>query len=396
MSCAKFAGVSFLIVGLLISLPVQGATWHVEKDGSGDFTIIQDAVDAAADGDVIQIGPGRFDDYVTHLPWGDFRVWVHGDKGLTFVGAGPENTIIGPATYGGTNTSWGIYCDDGPFSIRIEGVRFENLNGYGAFLYSEISEVENCVFENCIDGCYFMGIEYGSIVNCEFKNIMSMVSRGVLFRAPSGQVIGSLFQNCRVGLQCDSNGNSGVVISNCVFDGGGEGKTGVYFDRSGGSIVGCHFRDLTSRGINCDQATELSVRDNVFERITGEGNYARAIELEGGNSFEATGNIFSSSDNCFLLSASFTTFSVYNNHFFRDEANSGFYVKTNPNWTWYEEHWDFSNNYWGTTDLDEIAQWIFDGNDSSETTMFVDFLPIADGPVGTERTSLDGLKAFYR
>lgn len=49
---------------MLASLLASGAearTWRVERDGSGDYTIIQDAVDAAASGDTIRIGPGRFD-----------------------------------------------------------------------------------------------------------------------------------------------------------------------------------------------------------------------------------------------------------------------------------------------------------------------------------------------
>jgi hypothetical protein len=40
-----------------------GRTWSVEKDGSGDFSVIQDAVEAAAPGDTIQIGEGRFEDF---------------------------------------------------------------------------------------------------------------------------------------------------------------------------------------------------------------------------------------------------------------------------------------------------------------------------------------------
>ena len=47
---------NFVAIGLLVlavASSAHGRTWHVEKDGSGDFTVIQDAVDAAADGDVI-------------------------------------------------------------------------------------------------------------------------------------------------------------------------------------------------------------------------------------------------------------------------------------------------------------------------------------------------------
>lgn len=36
---------------------------HVEKDGSGDYTVIQDALDSAAPGDSILVGPGRYADF---------------------------------------------------------------------------------------------------------------------------------------------------------------------------------------------------------------------------------------------------------------------------------------------------------------------------------------------
>ena len=41
-------------------LLAHASTWHVERDGSGDFTTIQPAVDASAPGDTIHIGPGEY------------------------------------------------------------------------------------------------------------------------------------------------------------------------------------------------------------------------------------------------------------------------------------------------------------------------------------------------
>jgi len=59
------AVVSRFIVGALLSLilfspPGYGRSWRVEKDGSGDFAVIQNAVDAAAPGDTVVVGPGRY------------------------------------------------------------------------------------------------------------------------------------------------------------------------------------------------------------------------------------------------------------------------------------------------------------------------------------------------
>ena len=43
---------SYLVV-LGIALPTVATTWYVEQDGSGDFTVIQHAVNAASAGDTI-------------------------------------------------------------------------------------------------------------------------------------------------------------------------------------------------------------------------------------------------------------------------------------------------------------------------------------------------------
>jgi hypothetical protein len=72
----------------------RGAVWRVEKDGSGDYTVIQDAVDASASGDTIMIGPGRFSEYTDHTYAGNlWHTYVHMVSGsLTLIGAGEAAT----------------------------------------------------------------------------------------------------------------------------------------------------------------------------------------------------------------------------------------------------------------------------------------------------------------
>ena len=90
---------------MLISLSslASARTWHVEKDGTGDYTMIQDAVDHAASGDTILIGPGRFEEkrpYTSYPPTTDkwtFDVYVAVTVSeLTIIGSGADQTIIGP------------------------------------------------------------------------------------------------------------------------------------------------------------------------------------------------------------------------------------------------------------------------------------------------------------
>jgi hypothetical protein len=59
------------------------------------------------------------------------------------------------------------------------------------------------------------------------------------------------------------------------------------------------------------------------------------------------------------------------------------------------ESFDFTNNYWGTTDGDQIAEWILDEADN-DAPIRIDVLPILDrSPISTSRVCLSGLKARF-
>jgi len=65
-----------ILVLLLLALGSSqsfGMIWCVERDGSGDFTEIQAAVDMAFDGDTIRIGAGRYADF-TEAEFGNW--WI--------------------------------------------------------------------------------------------------------------------------------------------------------------------------------------------------------------------------------------------------------------------------------------------------------------------------------
>ncbi len=384
--------ISFLFLGP----SADGAVWNVEKDGTGDFTIIQDAIDAAGDGDTIQVGPGRFNDYITDPPWGNFRAWVHGDKSLTFIGAGIDETIIGPEVYGDVYQDWGIYCSPGSENIRVEEIRFENLDRIAVTSYADYFEIKNCIFETCRISCAPFGGQSATIENCNFYNGQDDYS--IMCSTPHAFISNILVQNCYGGVSCQNGFSNDTLITDSIFDGDGVSwSAGIVFVNVGGSIVNCRFSNLTVAGVSLEDAKTVYLNDNVFENIRRTDEWlGQAIDLNVGDGFFASGNIISSSDVGVYILSPFDQFTFNNNHIFRGEEETDLYVRTNNDWSYWEEHLDFTNNYWGTTDPEEISQWIFDGNDSEDVTMYVDFLPLADGTVSTDKTTLDGLKAMYR
>ena len=55
----KYYGIGAVLLGLTVSA-VQADTWTVDDDGKADFNNIQAAVDAASDGDTINVAPGTY------------------------------------------------------------------------------------------------------------------------------------------------------------------------------------------------------------------------------------------------------------------------------------------------------------------------------------------------
>lgn len=98
----RYRLLSLWLLICLVPAMASARTWRVEKDGSGDFTVIQNAVDASASGDTIMIGPGRYSEYTDHTYAGNvWHNYVHMVTGsLTLIGAGEDVTVIGPGSPG--------------------------------------------------------------------------------------------------------------------------------------------------------------------------------------------------------------------------------------------------------------------------------------------------------
>jgi hypothetical protein len=56
---------------------------------------------------------------------------------------------------------------------------------------------------------------------------------------------------------------------------------------------------------------------------------------------------------------------------------------------------EMSDNYWGTTDLDQIAEWIWDSRDNAALQSTVEFLPIEEDSVPVETRSWSDVKGFW-
>ena len=390
-----------LLFVLTVSGPSFSATWQVNLDGSGDFGQMQEAVEFAASGDTIELGPGRHDSWFIFGEAIQYptRALIEG-KDLVILGSSDGETIIGPVNHYEDNP-WhhGIVVGDSS-RVVIKNIVFENL-------YTAIINFDNCTFliEDCqflnfkntimvmggetqLNNCYFStniegGIQvlsidqnYLGIANCSFRWTDDETQGRSTFIGIQGtvevQIASSEFQGADAGITTDFNPN--VTIMNCSFS---RNKVVCYAGWGGARLhfSGCSFSEQERVIFNQDEGMLLKMDDCVIQDTEIvpfsvlyilKGSYVHNSILEKG----ARGVV------------------LYHPHVSGEKSAP----KSGPVRTIF----DMTNNYWGTTEGDSIQAWIEDANDDPDILYFVDWSPFWDQQVPTEKSTLQGIKSFFR
>ncbi len=144
-------------------------TWHVEKDGSGDFTVIQDALNSCASGDTVLVGPGR---YTEHAPF-DFGALtedtyvVVDTPNLTLRGTDRDAVIVGPEVFTKINSREpnGIATSLQAASPKIENLTVENV--VDGVTIEVAADATDCILRNCEDGFIIGSSANHTFTRCE-------------------------------------------------------------------------------------------------------------------------------------------------------------------------------------------------------------------------------------
>jgi len=369
---------------LLVLTPVYGvaAVWRVEKDGSGDFLQIQEAIEAAASGDTVAIGPGLWMKFSVFQASGTFEAigFVQQEE-LTLRGAGVDETTLayafGPGT---TDHPMGIVTSLDS-SIRLERMTLSDLR----------SGVQANGPEVYVEGCRFvrnyMGVDSRSplgtkVMGSEFQGGDTGIVVFQSLGAKNVEIVDSSFDGCIVGidLQSDPPGR----VENCSFRGT---RVGVQVSFGGSaSVVGCTFAGTGNVGLVLTQSSSCELRDSVFEASTTGNN----LEVATWSSLEGSGNILKGGiPTIEAFSGALISFSG------NDIRNSGGTSVSLLGNAPSPPEIDLTNNYWGTTEPAQIAEWIHDANDDPQVTGVVLFEPFAEQSVPTAKSSIGRLKSRY-
>ena len=221
-------------------------TQHGDLYVPNDYRTIQDAIDAAINGDTVIVRPGSYFENIDFL---GKSICVVSDRG-------PENTIINGRSSGLVAT----FQNGEGTDCTIEGFTLTNGRskyGGGIYCYSQSSpNISSCVIQGNVAEWYGGGIccMYGScptISDCVFQGNASLFlsGGGIYCREFASPVI----RNCLITENCSATSGGGIscfdsapTISNCVvsYNSAYAYGGGVYFE-------GCSLT-LTNNTIYCN------------------------------------------------------------------------------------------------------------------------------------------------
>jgi hypothetical protein len=366
-----------------------GATLTVQKDGSGDYVVIQAALDAAADGDTILIGPGEYLEETVYRPagWGyDIRAYGRAKSDdLTIIGAGVGVTVIGPATFVNDpqyfNPKGIYYIDQGGLSVRdltIQNCR-EGIYAWGTLF------VDACEFESNSTGVVWWTVGPGGWVkNSEFRGAdqFGVYPYGISLIGPGSDI---LVQDCVLDhstLLAENITNSSVrscVVSNGISGVVVVGNTSLLLDKVSMAEIAV--------GVNFDTpGGRCEIREST---ISG---YWAAIWDFGGSYFNVDSSTLIGGDRGVFLASHNPGASVINNCDLIKGTGPVVVCSTTST----PVTLDLTNNYWGTASVDSIAAWIIDINDDPAVKATVLYNPFSPTSVPVQKKSLGSVKSMFR
>ena len=241
-------------------------TWTVDDDGvdfpDADFDNIQDAIDVAVDGDIVNVYPGTYTSIDTQV------VNMLGKEIFLQSVTDASETIID-----GEGTRTGIYCNSGE-TLKTVISRFTITNctgnaGGGVYCWQADPIISECVF-------YGNQASNGGGISCGLSNP----------QISSCSFVGNTASDYGGGIHCYS---SSPALSNCSFEYNTATRgAGIFCSLSNPALVDCYFLSNSAShsggGVACNQLSDASLFWCTFSENTaptggGVYNYDSAPNL---------------------------------------------------------------------------------------------------------------------
>lgn len=389
--------ISFTAVVILAAASADAAIFNVRKDGTGDYAVIQEALNVAATGDTVLIGPGEYLERF-QIPGDTIGMEAYAYvpvSEITIIGAGSGQTLIGPQTYMG---AWNGL----PSPIAIKGAR-GGVNG--------TVRVSGVTLRNCLAGLSLTGMLYMDACSVD-KNSQGIIwlptGHGGWIRStridgyvpvdpdalyivgdymPGGTASDIVVEDCQFEhAVCTIDDINGITFRRCGFSNSAGGLQ-FYYD-SHGLLEDC---TMTSMAV---VAIDLTMGSGAVCEISGSeisGDQGALLsEQPGGRFVIHDSRLVGGTYATLVLRQGSGQWSVSNCDLIK---GSGPMVRCGDGTV--VTH-DLRNNYWGTIDEVTIQSWIIDRNDDPNIGATVLYSPFAGQSLPAEAVTWGELKAAFR
>jgi len=396
----KFGSIFFLTLSLALANWGEGraTTWTVAKDGSGDYSVIQDALDVCAAGDTVRIGPGRYDELKVHtfaLGGTAAVIMIPTVSPLTILGSEQDSVIIGPSvstpSLEGYQTACFVPDLAPPVGFDIQKITFENVDVLA--VVRQPSTFTSCCFRFMTTAA----IEVANapdlhIQDCEFESNDAIGYPNGILEFSGGINPGLIVRDCtfRHLRSCIApTGATDLEISGCYFE--DVGRAAFISEGCVGSMRNCevgHSLPEYAR-IHITSRSVIELENLRFSESAGQ------LEVDGeGTQVTGTNLILTGGTYYTVLVTTGAALTLHN----CDVLNGGGQgtVQAISRTVFAGSKADLRNCYWGTTDSTQIAQWTYDGNDDPQL-ITVQYMPVLDKSITPAKDeSMGGLKALFQ
>ncbi|MDO9118358.1 MAG: pectinesterase family protein [Nitrospira sp.] len=251
-------------------------TITVALDGTGDFTSIQEAVDAAKKGDTVFLKPGAYAQDLT----------IHSKDKIKLIGAGVDKVTmlgredlvgvlhVGKWPYGATNIEIsGLTINEhGGHALGIfngKGITLRNLHVKGMLFGQQVQDVriEDCV----IGGSETTGVQFSDSQAVLVGNVIHDNDHGVNVAGKSDVRLerNVIFRSLFEAVVVNDKAKASLVGNTLVKNGGGAAFLGASQSDASGNVIG-----LNKVGFLVAPSSRVTTSFNAL--FNSEGDYMRA------------------------------------------------------------------------------------------------------------------------
>lgn len=293
-------------------------TWTVDDSGGADFTRIQDAIDAASNGDTIYVYNGT---YYEHL-------YIY--TSLTIVGESKYGTIIDGMGSGTIVTMIASNMNFTGFTVRNTGGQQQDA----AVLLLGLASC--CVYGNIIRDVrgaeWVRGIQVvGSYHKVIGNTILNIGECAIWVGQHGNAIVENTISDCQVGIYLEGGSHDNTVVGNAVSNCSGEATYGILVWGYNNRITDNTVANVPYTGIRLNSPSEYpkTCTNNV---LSGNvvSNASTGIEVAFASFFNTIiGNNVSNSNSGITLYGNSTNNIVANNTLTDNSLGIGVYDQSN-------------------------------------------------------------------